>query len=852
MMRQCFHFLGNISSLDSKVRAISGFCVHYNYELAAYPSVHTHTQLPIDESTSYSAKLLHLALALWLRLQGLLEMKHLIADSPYCDRTLQPYVYNLTSSYADLRNEPTMVATSVGMLFLAATFFSSNLISGSSSLSASLKPSIRSTLSAVLSLFLPVMSYLFSEAKDKCSPASEMTELSLRARTILMWMLLVELLRHKVVSIRTPAGMQGYSGTIERAARIVWLGYLVFVSLRSTGKKALYGIPWVLASAKLVQRFATMELGKRSFAYGKNQQFIVTYMSQMLTLTERGAEVEDTQLCGEELLKQCNYIVMGEDELERSARRIDRGYKVDLMTEAVMEADSNVITVGKIWKLAETDRLLRKHPGSKRLCLSFALYKLLRPRLDQDFLITTAEARNCHDLIFKGLCQEYKEVEAVVLFQVLNDELQFLCEYYYSVHPVVFASPFFFLANYILFPIIVLASCILMIILCGNGEASYAFHSFSTDNYGITVGLMRLTKCIFRKVTRSPPDLFAAIDICIGILLALTFVYEEVWEFILFLVSDWLKVSLLCIYTSTPRWRVSSLFLHRAIRTLILARSMFSQPVVCFKRLSVLWSSQQSSRPETRVVPVEAKKAIMERLLNGSNGFITPSNCRSVLLSVEHRHRLQSDELLWTCESDAIAEVIVVWHIATQILEARHPLPRNTRPYPNRTVATALSMYCAYLVAFRPGLLPDDKDRTERVYKDVKKELKKEMGLWGYYCSPPVGRYDKLMEIAERRQAGATTTLGKGARLGKVLIDKYDAAEPTDDAAREGVWKLLADVWTEIMIYTALPGSEKLVKAHKEALEHGVEFITMIWALATHTGISRGPPATAATPPACV
>ncbi|KAL6606518.1 hypothetical protein ACP70R_042171 [Stipagrostis hirtigluma subsp. patula] len=760
---------------------------------------------------------------------------HLLEAIPKCNGT--EYVYNLTASYANQWNEATTVATSVAMFLLAALFFILNLYSRFSDISPILKPSIRFFLSSALALFLPVMSYLFSEAKNEGGAGrGQRIELSLRARTILSWMLLVELLRKKVEEFLVIGGT-AYSGTIERATRIGWLGYLVFHSLRSSGKKALYSILWVLAAAKLVQRFVTSELAKRSFAYGKNPRLLASYMAQMLQ--EEQLANGGCQLRGSELLKGCKYVVMGEEDLEKEAGPC--GYHLEL-TEAIAKDDSNVVTVGKIWRLAEGD------PRLKRLCLSFALYKLLRRRLE-DFPITPGEARNCHDLIFNGLCEEEpnREARADALFQVFDDEVHFLCEHYHSIHPVVFASPFFFLVNYILFPIVVWTVCILSIILCSNGDVLYAFHSFRNDNYAISVGILDLTGCILKYSIQSAPDLFTVVTVSITILLIAAFVYEEVWEFILFLFSNWFLVSLLCGYTSNPQCRASRC-LRRLIRCMVSARDTLSQRRASFKQFSVLWFFRLSWALPTEAVPTEAKEAIMERLLKVSDAN-PPSNGRSVLTSQEHQELVQSAgaALSRACESASIADVILTWHIATALLEAKHPLPKKAEPGASRKVATALSGYCAYLVAFHPELLPDDRDGTERVYEDMKKKLKEKMGCWRYYCSPPGHRYDKLMEIAERRQAEvaseeaatAATTLGKGARLGKVLIDKYDAAAATDEDARERVWKLLADVWTEVVVYVAPAVCELQVKAHREALAQGGEFITVLWALATHTGIAR-------------
>ncbi|KAJ1257671.1 hypothetical protein BS78_10G013400 [Paspalum vaginatum] len=729
----------------------------------------------------------------------------------YCNTTLESYVYNLTSSYTDQKNEATMAATSMVLLFLAALFFILNLFSSFSDVSAILNPSIRLFLSVTLSLFLPVMSYLFSEAKNQGVPAAtdDMAgddELSLQARTILMWMLLVELLYKNVQAIfRATADEHGYSGTIERATRIVWLGYLVFYNLRNAGKKAFYGVLWLLAAAKLVQRFVTSELGKRSFAYGKNPQLLASYMAQITTQQEvmppQELDPADATISasGSELLKQCKYAVMGEEDLEKKA--VSKGYRLELKEVMAAEADDEaepavVVTVGMIWKLSESesDRLLHRDPTLKRLCLSFALYKLLRRNLE-GFPITPGEARNCHSLIFNGLCREQdtsgddkESSAAAVLFQVLNDEGQFLCDYYHSVHPVI------------------------------------AVHTFRADNFPVSVGILRITVCLLSKVNSSPPVLFSTVDLSITVLLFLAFAYEQVWEFIVFLLSNWFMVSLLCTYASKKHCRDSPL-LTGVIRRILWVRNKLSRPNVCFKQFSVLgccFCRLSSSFLLTKAVPMEAKKAILERL-DSARDFALP--------------RLSS-----TLHVDDIddADVILTLHIATALLDANTKTPLGH----NRKVAVALSRYCAYLVAFRPELLPDEKDATARVWKETQEDLKKAMGGWRYYYfSRQATRCDKLVEIAAGRQPTTeTTALCKGARLGNVLIERYKAAATattTDTATRELEWQQLADLWTEVVVYAAPTASERHLMAHKEALAQGGEFITLLWAVATHTGISR-------------
>ncbi|KAL6650170.1 hypothetical protein ACP70R_009095 [Stipagrostis hirtigluma subsp. patula] len=771
-------------------------------------------------------------------------------------------VYNLTIFYAeaDLRgNEAPLVATSVLMFALAVLFVILNIFSRYSDVSAMLNPSVRLFFSAALSLFLPAMSYLFSEAKSTSAASKQAEDLSVRARIILMWMLLVELLRKKVEAILLTAGgaMQGYSAMVQRAIGVIWLGILVFFNLRSAGKKALYGMIWVLVAAKFVQRLVAIEVGKRSFAYGKNPQLVPAYMRAILEL-QLQQEQQQPRPSGSKLLKDCKYAVMGEEELIEEDKAGPKGYKLDkhkleleLQVDTTGGDSSAVVTVGRVWKLAETDQLLSSKPKLKRLCLSFALFKLLRRRLE-GYPISGAEAADCHRLIFHGLLQEPAagtgqgngaggEIENA-FFQVFTDEVQFLCENYHSVVPVVLASPFFFAHNYVLFPIVVLALCLLVLVLSGNGDVAYAMHSLRCDNFFTSGHVVAAARYVLGKVLHSTTFLFCAIDLSTTVLLVLAVAYEEVSEYMVFLFSNWFMVSLLCYHTSGKEWRAEAGVLRRVIPAVLLVKNTLTHPALAIKHLSLLrWSLGHLLLPlplllPSTAIPSEAKTLIMERLARvGSHGAAL-TNGTAVLYKDKHRSDLQSDELAWAC-GGGVAEVMLTWHVATAMLEARCARRRRQHALPEhgRTAAIALSGYCAYLVAFRPELLPDDKDGTEVLFKAMKKELTKEMGWRGYYCGREAARCAKLMEIAGRStSAEATATvLQKGARLGKVLIERYK------EGARDAVWKLLGDLWTEVVVYAAPTAGELHVKSHKEALAQGAELITVLWAITTHTGIAR-------------
>ncbi|KAF8667046.1 hypothetical protein HU200_053220 [Digitaria exilis] len=77
------------------------------------------------------------------------------------------------------------------------------------------------------------------------------------------------------------------------------------------------------------------------------------------------------------------------------------------------------------------------------------------------------------------------------------------------------------------------------------------------------------------------------------------------------------------------------------------------------------------------------------------------------------------------------------------------------------------------------------------------------------------------------------TVVLNGARLGMRLIEMWEGGTELE------VWRLLADVWTELLVYASPSNDEEHVSAHADMLPEGVELITVLWAFAMHTGMSR-------------
>ncbi|KAG2629471.1 hypothetical protein PVAP13_3KG467800 [Panicum virgatum] len=764
-------------------------------------------------------------------------------ENVICDQSTRQFVSNLTSTYVNESNEASMVAASVIMFVLAGVFFNLNLFSGISDVSAILDPK-------------------------------------------------------KVDEIR----MKGISSSLQRAGRVAWLGSLVFFNVRSAGRKIIFGVLWIISATTVLQRIAFTEFGKRSYAHGKNARLVASYMAWILgpggqpgaaaaqnaaATSQAGAPAEEhagvpvvvhhhhdgdhdveraaaaqRRMPDEQLLKTCRYIVVGEDQLVKEATA--DGYDLNVGKNGVVAAPG-FVTVGDVWSLAESDPTLANWDQDqrlRRLCLSFALFKLLRRRFEQHEPLTEEEAAHGRELILKGLY--YTKVNKVdghggtaatdsaAVFQVINDDVNFLSEYYHSVVPVIFASPFFLLANYLLLPVVVLGLCLMVVFLCGNGDLRYAMASIHDDNYTLNTGISNLTLCLLKEVAKNPPNsFFALLDLSITLLLFVIFVYESVWELAVFLLSNWFMVALVCDYTGRPAWRGKPGF-RWAFRQVRWLRSRMSHGELTIKQFSVLnlrWPpafplpSTLSLLVRARTVPACVKDAIMEYLVEHGGGRAAPISIGKPVLADKVEEAGGGNpfsDLGWAFpfKSTSIAEIILTWHIATTMFGDKFlSSPSPAAASASSIVATRLSRYCAYLVMFHPELLPDNPDKTEDVVERMKKELKEGLGCLEFFFFRKAARVERIMKLRGEGTWTEKKVVKNGVTLGASLQEKAVAAA----GHPERVWRMLADVWTELIVYLAPSTDEERMKGHEDALMQGGEFITVLWALTTHTGISRQP-----------
>lgn len=178
-------------------------------------------------------------------------------------------------------------------------------------------------------------------------------------------------------------------------------------------------------------------------------------------------------------------------------------------------------------------------------------------------------------------------------------------------------------------------------------------------------------------------------------------------------------------------------------------------------------------------------------------------------------------------------QVILKWHIATSYCEMKlrrdGELPQIVG-VPCYEVTGTLSRYCAYLVAFRPELLPCPDGYTKDIFRCVLDEV---TGLVGDHL-PNEDRIDTLDHRRKRVNVpGLTFTLSDGLDLGHLLLQRIQD--------RYKLWVILQNVWVKLVLSVAPQESLDATSAkhHAKYLAQGGELVTQLWAILSHAGILK-------------
>jgi hypothetical protein len=694
-------------------------------------------------------------------------------------------------------------------------------------------------------LFLPIISYLLSldasmDSVLRPDPGflqltSYYIERSLLTELLLIWACLIQLLQTVGISnAATVAADDREAGRntglpVAPLLQTIWAAYVVlsqtylsFHFYADVSELVLLGA-FALMFARLVLKCFAFLMAQRSLALRLSPRLIVGYIKQLL-------QEEDSQSHGQ----PPQLIVMGE-EREQVDEQPHGFYLKRLMMmmprpssqqEASMNKDNHLVTIDKIWQLEELEET------SKDLCLSFALFKMLRCRFAGYTADETGYAR-AHDFIWQLL----RSTSHDRLLGVITNELSFLHDFYFSSVPISYSKRCLPILS-LLISLFTICYCLLVGIRV-TYRYSYPDPGTDPDEYwsqlvierdcrnGTTGGASSSSSSDFVFAGSSLYDLVPIFALLALVMLA------EVREVASCICCNWGKVALICrqlysnkqllmLYPAVLRFRCNLLNpLEDKMRQCSIILPFYSRKHI----ITALHHLLIGKFTKNVKVPAAVKAAIVNAL--GSNNGQLSNGVGFLLQLQDHGGR----EFLWACiDGKATSDVILAWHIATSILEMKLVQgQQNANSSDNQIIAaTHLSRYLAYVVKCWPELLPDDDKWSKRLYDDVSKDS---MRVLAMARRGGDGGYKKVMELLTEKSEHEVVK--NGVRLGRQLMELEDEA---------AAWRLLAGVWSEMILYVA--PSENL-SAHSDAIARGGELITVVWALLMHLGIYTRPSADA-------
>lgn len=785
-------------------------------------------------------------------------------NQTWCNVTLQRYNRSTTSGGGMTMGA--LAFSVVLMMLLGFTLLCSGFVRlflGRQSLNLflgrfNLYPAVRVLLRVTFVLFLPLLSTAFSLTKQKGG-----TGLLL----MLLWMLLIELIRKKVQVMVLPTDGSSFTRGIGRftlmdyadeMAHVLWAGYLVYSNINeddnqngtqaSPGLVAMFAALWSLSLVKLVQRVVNTYLAGQSFSTARNPLLIASYMHHVIhttTTTTTWSPTTHGSTTASAVMETCKFVVAGESKL---VRKKQKETKVELIIttprnendlEKLVGLDMNLaemdklVTIDKIWKWGQDSggpnaKLFcpKRRTDLENLCLSFSLFKMLRRRFEKYPMAEVGSAMT-RRLMLKGLLNLDDDDDdgtgAHRPFKVLQLELDFLDNYYLAADNVVMSQPILFFSNFalsmIFVPIYLVA---VLVILYSNGDIGFLY-------------------CTAKGLTPNTHKGPIIIYLSITLALVATLICIEFTEFLTcYLFSNWNTVRLVCLYGVQRRdrrlWR-KFLYCLITLRFFVstglhfLAKFFFrhrADPnITKINQVSILSAcgplDKLFSAPMYQAtLKTKAKKDIINSLkdIDEETGTIS----LPVL-----PHGMSRDET--TGRMKSVTEIILVAHLATELFDNRHKAeeePKDDDGSP-RVVATTLSRYCMYLVAYLPAMLPDDETWVSRKLGDMRNCLAQVLQQCGgcSLCTPSSCYREKMEEslrnITMRDDLEEDLSMAQDA-MKMLQLDNNS-------------WDDLAYFWVKMLIYLA-PSND--IQGHAKAVAtSGGDLITYLWTFCTHAGITR-------------
>ncbi|KAF3451588.1 hypothetical protein FNV43_RR07683 [Rhamnella rubrinervis] len=180
---------------------------------------------------------------------------------------------------------------------------------------------------------------------------------------------------------------------------------------------------------------------------------------------------------------------------------------------------------------------------------------------------------------------------------------------------------------------------------------------------------------------------------------------------------------------------------------------------------------------------------------------------------------------------------LLLWHIATELCYNMGEDDANSNREDNikdsREFSKILSDYMLYLLVMQPTMMSSIAGIGQIRFRDTCAEAKKFFSR--RELKPEEEQKQACIRLLEVNTDVKPVTV-KGDRSKSVLFDACILAKELDNKLKEKKWKLMSEVWVELLSYAA---SHCRANTHAQLLSKGGELITFVWLLMAHFGIGE-------------
>ncbi|XP_052198120.1 uncharacterized protein LOC127805004 isoform X2 [Diospyros lotus] len=334
---------------------------------------------------------------------------------------------------------------------------------------------------------------------------------------------------------------------------------------------------------------------------------------------------------------------------------------------------------------------------------------------------------------------------------------------------------------------------------------------------------------------------YSKLDLSITFLLLVVAISLEMYATLLLLSSNWTNVLLSMHKKTTTLQAINSLPLLRSpqwsnsiAQYSLLSFILKDQPMVCrgiLKHFNFIEQLEQHRHVNYMEVPLILKEWIFNHLRKklremqkekepGTYNLEALRIARGNLVVQNYNH----NELDWSTKVE-FDQSILIWHIATDIC---CNMETETGSIQSKIeMSKVMSQYMIYLLVMKPSILPTG--MGELIYEHTCTEAVKFFSTAGKTDphTKLLQQYTTRPQLVGDKYRSRKSVLSDACRLSEGLISISN---------KEEKWSMIVDVWVEIIAYVA---NQSNGKQHSVQLTSGGEFLTHVWLLMAHFGLTQ-------------